>query len=151
MDIKMLLLLLQMVCASTDDLVTADTIHPITGVKKKKKKGIKMKFRLLDKQPEEDATSIKVSSLAPDSEYCFQVRAIGGDPSRPGYWSNIACFRTLAGKPPEPPGIPRAIMTSERTLEIVWDESKPRGYHVISYELECHKMDLGVDYYVKIQ
>jgi len=107
-----------------------------------------MVFHILerDRQPRDFAKDVVVSSLSPESMYCFQVRAYGGSPPRPGNWSMKACFETLPGMAPEPPGTPLVIRSRERTLELGWGEAKARGYPVTHYELQCvpHKGPIKV-------
>ncbi len=74
----------------------------------------------------------EVADLAPETEYCFSVRAFdaAGNRSEP---SNPQCVRTPEASAPVAPGNLRADVTQENELQLSWEPAPGQGAVYVVY------------------
>lgn len=71
----------------------------------------------------EDATASDDTGLTPVTEYCYQVRAVGGPSVPPSAFSNSSCATTLAPPPPAAPTGLSATPASATAIDLAWQDN----------------------------
>lgn len=70
-----------------------------------------------------DATSSDDTGLEPVTEYCYQVRAVGGPSVPPSAFTNSSCATTLAPPPPAAPTGLSATPASATAIDLAWQDN----------------------------
>jgi lysophospholipase L1-like esterase len=70
-----------------------------------------------------DATGANDTGLAPSTEYCYEVRALGAATAPPSVFSAPACATTLPLPPPATPSGVTATSPSSTRIDVAWQDN----------------------------